>query len=173
MTSLPYGVKDELYFTYGSNMFTPKLHKSAPSARFLCVAWLTGYRLAWHKRSKDGSGKCDMEKTLNSTDITHGVVFTMDQREWPALDKSEGPGYERVTIDVDSIGGPRRVGTYLARERTPGLSPHDWYREYVIRGARLNGLPENYIDALTLVLAGTDADADRARREWGFIMLVR
>jgi hypothetical protein len=47
------------YFAYGSNMETARLRERMPSAKPLGVAKLSGHELRFHKRSKDGSGKCN------------------------------------------------------------------------------------------------------------------
>ena len=47
-------------FAYGSNMPSARLRGRCPSARAIGIAELRGHELRWHKRSKDGSGKCDI-----------------------------------------------------------------------------------------------------------------
>ena len=59
------------YFAYGSNMFFPRLQKLCPSTLFLGVAWLSGHTLKWHKRSKDGSGKCSLAQTQGSGETVY------------------------------------------------------------------------------------------------------
>jgi hypothetical protein len=46
------------------------------------------------------------------------------------------------------------------------LRPLDWYKEYVIRGARFHDFPADYIARLENVAAETDTDTARAGREW-------
>jgi hypothetical protein len=49
-----------LYFAYGSNMRSARLRERVPSARYFATGKIQGYKLAFHKRSKqDGSGKAD------------------------------------------------------------------------------------------------------------------
>lgn len=48
-----------LYFAYGSNMSSARLRARVPSCRPIGIAFLPGHELRFHKRSKDGSGKCD------------------------------------------------------------------------------------------------------------------
>ena len=74
---------DFLYFAYGSNMSVSKLTAPtrAPSARLICSGYVTGRRLTFDKASKDSSGKCDCELTVNSDDRVYGVVPLTD-RPW-------------------------------------------------------------------------------------------
>ena len=48
-----------LYFAYGSNLHPERLRERVPSAESLGVARLEAHVLRFHKRGRDGSGKCD------------------------------------------------------------------------------------------------------------------
>src|SRR5438128_1900656 len=61
-----------LYFAYGSNMLTQRLKARVPSASPKTVAVLFDHGLRFHKRSQDGSGKCDIVKCPG--EVVHGVV---------------------------------------------------------------------------------------------------
>src|SRR5689334_5625115 len=80
-----------LYFAYGSNMYTPRLRYRVPSANAVAVAQLEGHLLRWHKRSTDGSGKCNA--FLASESRLFGVVFELDELEKDALSRAEGVGH--------------------------------------------------------------------------------
>lgn len=69
----------EYYFAYGSNMSSVRLKERAPSSRAVGVAQLPEYVLKFHKRSKDGSGKCNALFTGVATDVVFGVVFEMPE----------------------------------------------------------------------------------------------
>lgn len=138
-----------VYFAYGSNMSTARLRERVPSCKPLGVATLPGHALRFHKRSVDGSGKCNAFAT-DSEDSVTGVLFRFDLGERAALDKAEGVGngYEHATVTVINEKGHRRkVLTYLA---TPdyiddSLKPFDWYKDFVLAGGREHGLPSEYI----------------------------
>ncbi len=49
-----------------------------------------GYRLAFDKVSTDGSGKCDIERTGNTSDRVYGLLFSIAESEADALDDAEG-----------------------------------------------------------------------------------
>lgn len=46
-----------IYFAYGSNMQFSRIINRVPNIKKIDVGILYGYKLLWHKRSKDGSGK--------------------------------------------------------------------------------------------------------------------
>ena len=52
-----------LYFAYGSNMLTERLKARVSSATPIGKANLSDHGLRFHKKSKDGSGKCDIIKS--------------------------------------------------------------------------------------------------------------
>jgi hypothetical protein len=54
-------------------MSTPRLVDRVHSAKAVSVA--PGRHSKFHKKSKYGSGKCDIELTNNQNDVVYGVVF--------------------------------------------------------------------------------------------------
>jgi gamma-glutamylcyclotransferase len=81
-----------LNFAYGSSMLTRRLRERVPSANSIAVATLVGYKLRWHKVSKDHSGKCDVVQTENPRDKVVGVVYEILNSEKASLDSAEGLG---------------------------------------------------------------------------------
>lgn len=157
-----------LCFAYGSNMSLARLRQRVPSARFVAVASLLGYRLAFHKLSKDGSGKCDVARTGNPLDRVVGVVFEITDIEKPALDRNEGlgDGYEEKELDVlIADGAVLRVKTYVATRIDATLKPYCWYKQHVLLGARENRLPAAYLARIEAVAAITDPNRKRRERE--------
>lgn len=155
-----------LYFSYGSNMSTPRLAARLPSARALEVARLDGHVLKFHKVGKDGSAKCDAESTRDDRSAVHGVLFRIPAGEKWVLDRWEGlaDGYgEKFVRVVTRSGEARRALTYHATRIETGLKPYEWYKEHVLRGAREHGLPAEYVRAIERV--ETVPDPDRARHE--------
>jgi hypothetical protein len=105
------------YFAYGSNMSTPRLRYRVPGCRFEFVARLPNYKLCFHKRSKDGSAKCNAFRTAEPTDAVIGVVYEIPTNEKPALDRAEGlgAGYHEEIVPVLSPEGEKvTVHAYIA-----------------------------------------------------------
>ena len=113
------------YFAYGSNMSSERLLGRAPSARAVAVGKITGYRLAFHKRS-NGTGKADAYFTGNGTDQVWGVVFQIDKREKVNLDIAEGlhRGYEEKFVSVETETGKVPALMYYATDIDPKLLPY-------------------------------------------------
>jgi len=140
----------------------------APSATFKSIASLKGHKLQFHKKSKDGSGKCDAKHTSNRNDRVIGVVFAMSASDKKELDRKEclGFGYEEKTVTVMLENGDRvEASTYRAVQTDATLSPWSWYKEHVLRGARENNLPHDYISIIEKIESSPDPDMDRHEQE--------
>ncbi|AQQ07369.1 gamma-glutamylcyclotransferase [Roseibium algicola] len=138
-----------VYFAYGSNMSTARLRERMPSCKPLGLATLSGHALRFHKRSVDGSGKCNAFATGDEESVI-GVLFSFDPAERAALDKAEGVGngYDHATVTVINEKGRRRkVLTYLASPDyiDDSLKPYGWYKDFVLVGGREHDLPLEYI----------------------------
>lgn len=161
-------VMELLYFAYGSNMSTRRLRRRVPGARPVGAASLAGRRLAWHKRGRDGSGKCDIPVT-HPGDTVYGVVFSIDAIHKARLDEAEGLGwgYQQMEVEVCLLEQDRTITafTYYAIRTDPGYIPYDWYRDHVQIGAREHKLPEQYVRMIDNVPVFEDADEHRERAE--------
>ena len=159
------------YFAYGSNMLESRLkHVSrAPSARCLGVTALRGYTIRFHKRSKDGSGKCNVWPTGYPQDAVYGVVYDIAPEDVPALDRVEGLAdheYHRDQVDVE-LGEPGRIMRVECYHANPKyidetLVPYDWYKALVVAGALEHHLPNPYVEILRIFPC--IEDKDRIRR---------
>jgi len=156
------------YFAYGSNMHPVRLHERIGPATFIAVAAAAGFRLAFHKRGRDGSGKCDMLRTDRREDRVHGVVFRIDHEQKAKLDAFEGVGrgYVETELTVRTREGELRVHSYTAQpgHTDPALAPYDWYKALVLESARLHAFPEDYLHAIERVADLPDPDIRRALR---------
>src|SRR5258707_9006387 len=144
------------YFAYGSNLFEARLKARVPNASFVEVARLQNHALRFHKRSDDGSAKCNV--VLSVGDVVIGAIFEVPPEEKSVLDHAEGLGQgyeERAVVVLNEDGSARTPVTYVATEEhiDDSLQPYTWYKEYVIRGARNHGFPDGYIEVIALVAA--------------------
>ncbi len=161
-------MKTVLYFSYGSNMSSHRLLERAPSATFLSTATLQEHKLRFHKKSKDGSGKCDAEHTADQNDCVMGCVFEMSVSDKEALDRKECQGFgykEKAVIVILENGEQVEASTYCAVVTDSGLTPYTWYKEHVLRGARENNLPHEYISNIEKIESLPDPDLDRHEQE--------
>lgn len=154
-----------LTFAYGSNMLTARLRERCPSALPLGVAELKGYELRWHKRSRDGSGKCDIVASVDPAARVLGVVYRIAHADRRELDIAEGrgAGYELIEVQVLQDAAKVVAAAYQATRTDAALKPYTWYHAFVLAGAREHGLPSDYIARIEAVAA--DLDPDRARHE--------
>lgn len=157
-----------IYFAYGSNMSLPRLAARITGITRLGIGVLPGHDLRFHKPgSRDGSGKCDIFATGEPAHAVLGVVYRLDPGQKPVLDQYEGlgNGYEVKRVDIHVDGKIMRGFAYAATHKEPGLKPFHWYKEHVLRGARENSLPLEYIQKVEAVESVADADAGRHQRE--------
>lgn len=156
------------YFAYGSNMSTRRLAARIDSACRISLASLPEHQLRWHKQGRDGSGKCDVHYTGEEGHVVIGVLFEIDQRDKPLLDRFEGlgNGYRELAVQLLGPGGESWPAfTYQATLTDPDIRPYLWYKRHVLEGALEHGLPADYVEQLRAVAALEDPDVERHRRE--------
>ncbi|KRD72067.1 gamma-glutamylcyclotransferase family protein [Ensifer sp. Root278] len=158
-------------FAYGSNMPTARIRERCLSVQSLGVAELRGYELRWHKKSKDGSGKCDIVQTDRPDASVFGVLYEIASNEKAGLDKAEGlgAGYDETEIEVFRGADRLRAKAYVATTTDPALTPYSWYRALVIAGAKEHRLPADYIASLEAVPANEDLDRERHAKNMALI----
>ncbi|MBI5504173.1 MAG: gamma-glutamylcyclotransferase [Deltaproteobacteria bacterium] len=159
-----------LVFAYGSNLCLERLRARTPSARALTAGMLRRHALRWHKRSLDGSGKCDALATGDSADLVWGAVYELSATDKLVLDRFEGLGddyFEREVVIETPGASMAGVVVYLANPRwiDAAVRPYSWYKDFVVRGAAQHRLPGNYRAAIEAIDALEDPDRSRHRRE--------
>lgn len=154
------------YFAYGSNLHPMRLQARIPSARLVGMAELPSYRLAFHKRSVDLSGKCNLVEVEQGAHQAYGAVYTMKAAHKTELDRIEGSGYSDRTIEVTLAGRDYRCFTYIARDThiDERLRPYHWYRQLVLVGALFHRMPPSYVAAIERIDSIADPDAARQRQ---------
>ena len=153
-----------LYFAYGSNMSSRRLRERVPSARFRFTATLEAHDLRFHKRSRDGSAKCDALETRNPAHRVIGVVFEIAQTDKTTLDRYEGlgSGYEEKQVALlTSSDASITAFTYYATHIDSALKPYSWYKHHVLSGAREHQLPVAYIERINGIESITDLNYER------------
>lgn len=156
------------YFSYGSNMSISRITDRVPSANVIDTGRVLKHVLKFHKVSKDGSSKCDIYETGDDSSEVFGVLFEIDEKEKQNLDRKEGLGYGYDQKDVEVIiSETEKINamTYYATKTQADLKPYTWYKEHVVRGAKENKLPDNYIEKLENIEAIVDPDPQRSEKE--------
>lgn len=153
------------YLAYGSNLHPLRIVDRVPSARFVGTTQLDGYSLTFHKRSMDGSAKCNLLYTSNSDGIAYGAVYFIPENEVHYLDAAEGlgKGYYKHQLLVVVDGESFSTFTYLASRShlVFDLEPYHWYKGFVLAGARKLNFPPHYIERISRVPSRQDSNIDR------------
>ena len=84
-----------------------------------------------------------------------------------ALDRIEGVGhgYAAISLDIPPFGN---CASYLAEAShvDESLLPYDWYKEFVLAGAKYHGFPDEYVARIASTQAIPDPDPDRSASQW-------
>ncbi|MCP4895876.1 MAG: gamma-glutamylcyclotransferase, partial [bacterium] len=144
-----------LYFGYGSNLHPARLCARVPSAQFVATGFCTGRFLSFRKEGQDGSAKCDAPLTADSESRVYGALYRLNPSGKLTLDQIEGlgKGYEEVLLSVVTSTGVVEALAYVVQTEfiDVRLKPFDWYKTLVLEGAKLHGLPGDYIAEIETV----------------------
>ena len=100
-------------------------------------------KVAFHKRSDDGSGKATLVPSEDA--IAYGAIFSLGDTDLPALRKAEGypKHYDEKEVRLSTLDGERDAVTYIAT--SPYIDetqmPYRWYVDLIRFGGRQLGLP--------------------------------
>jgi hypothetical protein len=169
------------YFAYGSNLLVERLLARCNTARFLGTAEKAGYRLAFGKTGKDGSGKATLVKTHRADAVLYGALYEIHMSERSRLDGYEDcpKGYERIDAfqvmpsseKADHIATTTYIATTDAFDEQ--LKPFDWYKALVIAGAQQHNFPDHYIKGIQDAPCVPDPNPDRPIRKDAIALLER
>jgi gamma-glutamylcyclotransferase len=149
-----------LYFAYGSNMNWQQMKERCTSARFVNIACLPEYKLAFTRKSdKRGCGVADV--VCEPGQKVWGVVYELSQGDLRKLDRFEGyrmgrqeNSYWRLDCQVLQNGDvlrPLAAFTYFGTPQPAPPRPNTEYKELIVSGARFWKLPNDYIRNLEAI----------------------
>ncbi|XP_061616506.1 gamma-glutamylcyclotransferase-like isoform X2 [Phyllopteryx taeniolatus] len=145
------------YFAFGSNMLWERLRLGNPSATFLDTARLKDYQLdfgVWGENMESNwhGGVATIRESPGSE--VWGIIWTMSREHLDTLDRQEGVHegiYSPLLVRVESSGhGEMLCKTYQMNNFHARLTSPQ-YKHVMRRGARQNGLPEDYVRGLQAV----------------------
>ncbi|KAI5948000.1 gamma-glutamylcyclotransferase isoform X2 [Manis javanica] len=155
----PQGQKEEsfLYFAYGSNLLTERIHLHNPSAEFICVARLQDFKLDFAnpqgKTSETWHG--GIATIFQSPgDEVWGVVWKMNKSNLISLDKQEGVksgAYVPIEVNVYTQEGKERTCRSYLVKNYESVPPSPQYKKVICLGAKENGLPLEYQKMLNAI----------------------
>jgi len=154
-----------LYFAYGSNLSRSRIEARLGACLSLGAAGLKGYRLRFHKRGVDASGKCNILNAADDRRRVYGGLYRLAASQARDLDKFEGQGYVRQNVTVWHQQRPLEAYTYIASGQwiDDSLRPYDWYHALVLQGALELGLPGTYVSGISATRFNIDPDPVRRR----------
>ncbi|XP_046446169.1 gamma-glutamylcyclotransferase-like [Daphnia pulex] len=137
------------YFSYGSNMLKERIQINDPNAKPYAAARLDDFRLEFNYRSLRWMGAV---ATIVETHGCHlwGVVWIKNNDTITSLDDQEGVHqgiYKPLTVKVTTVNGETlncRCYQQICEwevDRRPSVV----YKNIMIKGAKENGVPEDYI----------------------------
>jgi hypothetical protein len=138
-----------------------------PSAKLVAAVELSNHYLTFHKKSHDGSSKCNLLNTGSESTSVHGAIYELDPAHKSVLDGFEGKGFGYLDnqISVPHQGREYTCFTYLAQEShiVDDLKPYHWYKNLVVLGARYLQFPDTYISSIEAVQSVKDPHEERRK----------
>jgi len=161
-------VRARLYFAYGSNLHPVRLGKRCPSAQLVGSGQLSGWRMEFRKRGRDGSAKGDAVWTGRPEDHLWFAAYELRPADKAHLDAVEGvgQGYREEPVCARGTDLPSFLYVAEAAAVDAGLVPFDWYHAMVVAGATFHGFPQAYLAELQAVPTVFDPDARRSAEQW-------
>ncbi|MDX2135348.1 MAG: gamma-glutamylcyclotransferase family protein [Saprospiraceae bacterium] len=161
-------------FCYGSNLPKRRLSNRIGQVMHLGNALLHGYSLGFNKKSKDGSGKANINFVDKSEDFVWGIVIQITEVQKEKLDRFEGKGkgYSEQEVEVILQNGTKiEALTYVADTDwlDSSLKPFDWYKALIIFGLMENQVPINYLMKIKNFECTPDTNIERSDENWSII----
>lgn len=131
-------------------MSSRRITERCPNSVFIGVAKVSGWKLVFNKRSKDGSGKANLVY-IGGDNLVWGVIWDISEGDKVLLDKAEGLGWgydELKLFVINDLGEEIECVCYIATDEKyldNGLKPYDWYKQLCLLGAREHNIPGDYI----------------------------
>ncbi|XP_060528657.1 gamma-glutamylcyclotransferase-like isoform X1 [Cylas formicarius] len=156
-------VEKFLYFAYGSNLLSHRIHINNPSAVRRGIGKLNDYRLSFVTYSKRWGG-CSATIVPKQSSVVWGAVWELDNCHRESLDRQEGVDkniYIPISVQIElPEGGLTLCRSYRqtadpvddALENLPlDFRPSEPYLKTIIKGAEESGLPSDYLDFLKTI----------------------
>ncbi|XP_069318068.1 gamma-glutamylcyclotransferase isoform X1 [Eulemur rufifrons] len=146
-----------LYFAYGSNLLTERIHLRNPSAAFCCVARLKDFKLDFgNSQGKTSPTWHGGIATIFQSpgDEVWGVVWKMNKSNLNSLDEQEGVKsgtYVVVEVKVTTQEGREITCRSYLMTNYESAPPSPQYKKVICMGAKENGLPLEYQEKLKAI----------------------
>ena len=140
------------YFAFGSNLYSKRIRLKNPTATQITIGKLLNYKLGFKDLQETAWGGAPATIIEDTNSHVWGVVWRLSQFDLENLDAQEGAPhiYNRMAVNVKGIKGiDYECYTYYLANYIdgPGL-PSLLYLKVILKGAKENKLPEDYISNL-------------------------
>ncbi len=153
------------YFAFGSNLNHHRLHQRIGDYEQIGIGYLAGHKLVFNKCGGDGSGKCTVVE--NQDHDVWGTICQLNTEQKLKLDYFEGVGHGYNVVFKNIVMQDQTIKALLYQAQLDamddGLAPFDWYKEFVLTGARHHRFPDEYVKIIDSVVAIPDQDPVRAK----------
>ncbi|MCA8915914.1 MAG: gamma-glutamylcyclotransferase [Planctomycetes bacterium] len=138
----------ELYFAYGSNLWTGQMRRRCPSTKVESIATLKRHRLWFPLRSKRwGAGVASVQP--DPMGLVEGALYSISWDDLLAMDGFEGVRvgmYRREEVEVVAGDETRRAWTYIGRVEQGAPFPTSLaYIATILKGAHEHRLSPDWI----------------------------
>jgi hypothetical protein len=144
----------DLYFAYGSNMNLEQIQARCSRPKAVSPACLADYKLAFYGYTEAWDGAYETVEPMPGCEVW-GALFSLSKMDWERLDlwqdaRMDGGGmYFHFPVTVTDLqGNAHRVRLYKKDVQGDSQLPSREYLEFILSGARQNGLPEYYTQEL-------------------------
>ncbi|KAM6202335.1 gamma-glutamylcyclotransferase [Rhynchocyon petersi] len=139
-----------LYFAYGSNLLTERIHLQNSSAVFCCVACLQDFKLDFgNPKGKESPTWHGGIATIfrSPGDEVWGVIWKIHRSNLSSLDKQEGVSsgmYDPIEVTVYTQEKKEITCRSYQMNDYESVPPSPQYKAVICMGAKENGLPPEY-----------------------------
>ena len=148
-----------------------RLVERVPSAELIGIAKHPNHALTFHKKSNDGSSKCNMFNSESS--LVYGAIYKLSPEHKNELDKFEGKWYGYIDNQIILRHNEIEYScfTYIAQQShiVDNLKPYHWYKKLVILGAQYLSFPDEYISSIEAIESMEDPDLTRRKEKEALI----
>jgi gamma-glutamylcyclotransferase (GGCT)/AIG2-like uncharacterized protein YtfP len=151
------------YFAYGSNMNPTRVEKRKMGYSVCESGILSGYRLAFNKRSVKYPGAAAANIVEAEGNQVEGVVYHLnDERQINVMDPFEGypVRYTRLVVPIKTTTEIINVWAYVANPEylQEGLKPATWYLNHLLSAKEF--LSNDYFEQLAMTVCLQDSEVE-------------
>jgi len=101
-----------------------------------------------------GGGAADLVEREDG--VVYGALYTIDERQLEALDRSMGVPhlYRRLPVVAETGGGRAEAVTYTAVKKRGHVPPSESYLSQMLKGLKYHGYPDEVLQGVRRIAGG-------------------